>query len=40
MIKGFEDNLYLLMDFSFKGKNYLLLYDKLQDVGFFGPFTG
>ena len=36
MIKGFEDNLYLLIDFSFKGKNYLLLYDKLQDAGFLG----
>ena len=31
-----EDNSCFLLDFSFKGKNYLLLYDKLQDAGFLG----
>jgi len=31
-----EDSLYLLLDFNFKGKSYLLLYDKLQDAGFLG----
>lgn len=35
-----EDSLYLLLDFNFKGKSYLLLYDKLQDAGFLGQKKG
>lgn len=31
-----EDSSYLLLDFNFEGKSYLLLYDKLQDASFLG----
>lgn len=41
MVKDYkEDSSYLLLDFNFEGKSYLLLYDKLRESTFLGQKKG